>query len=308
MALFAIEVKKNIATIVKTEPMTSGSSKVYLVEFHFSPEWNDLARVAVFRSGETTIDVMLDESNICFVPWEVLVDHSVPVEFGVYGTRDGNVVLPTIWAKTDDILEGVATGAEAQPPSPTLYDQLLATLQSIKDLPTIPSGGSANQFLMKTSDSMRWQYPNIYTLAETRIGTWIDGKPLYRRAGTSKTQTTLEESNVVCLSLKNVSVKSMLVTLYDTSESTMSFCRSLPIASRSDGTIIANMQYDPTQGLQVWVRREDFLSKPVSYIVEYTKNNETANAIIEEPVQLILENQNGLGSNAYEKQTTVHNP
>lgn len=137
--MFVMNVDKNIATISSTEPMTSGSSKVYLVEFYFSPEWNDLSRIAVFKSGETVVDVLLDDSNICFMPWEVMTTPNVPVSFGVYGTKDGNVVLPTIWAKTEDILEGVITGAETQPPSPTLYEQLLAKLEMLENLGDLPN-------------------------------------------------------------------------------------------------------------------------------------------------------------------------
>lgn len=132
--MFVMNVDKNIATISLMEPMTSGSSKVYLVEFYFSPEWDDLTKVAVFRAGDTVVDVLLDESNICFMPWEVMVDHSIPVRFGVYGTKNGDVVLPTIWASTENILEGVITGAEAQPPSPTLYEQLLSKLEILDSL------------------------------------------------------------------------------------------------------------------------------------------------------------------------------
>lgn len=126
--MFVVKIDKNIATILKTEPITSGSSKTYLVKFCFSPEWDDLTKVAVFRSGETVIDVLLDDSNLCFIPWEVTVEPDIPIEFGVYGTRDGHVVLPTIWARTKKILEGVITEAESRPLSPSLYDQILSEL------------------------------------------------------------------------------------------------------------------------------------------------------------------------------------
>lgn len=131
--MFVMEVDKNLATITSTEPMTSGSSKVYLVQFIFSDEWDDLTRIAVFKAGETVVDVLLDESNICFMPWEVLVTHDTPVKFGVYGTKDEHVVLPTIWASTEDILEGVITGAESKPPSPSLYEQILAEIEELKN-------------------------------------------------------------------------------------------------------------------------------------------------------------------------------
>lgn len=132
--MFVMNIDKNIATVSTTEPMTSGSSKVYLVQFYFSPEWEDLTRVAVFRAGETVVDVLLDKTNTCFMPWEVLTQPNIPVDFGVYGTFGGDVVLPTIWASTEVILEGVITGAEAQPPSPTLYEQLLEKLKELEDL------------------------------------------------------------------------------------------------------------------------------------------------------------------------------
>lgn len=130
--MFVMKVDKNIATIIDMEPMTSGSSKVYLVKFLFSPEWDDLSRVAVFRTDETVIDVLLDDSNVCFMPGEVMTEHGNTVQFGVYGTKDGDVVLPTIWAETEVVLEGVTTGLEAQPPSPSLMDQVLDHLAKVE--------------------------------------------------------------------------------------------------------------------------------------------------------------------------------
>lgn len=132
--MFTMDVKKNLATITNSEPMTSGSSNVYLVEFKFSEEWDDLNKIAVFKAGDIIVDVLLEDDDICFMPWEVMVDPGVPVRFGVYGTKDGNVVLPTIWATTQTILEGVITGAKANPPSPSLYEQLLNKLYVLEKL------------------------------------------------------------------------------------------------------------------------------------------------------------------------------
>lgn len=137
--MFVMNVDKNIATISRSEPLTSGSSKVYLVEFHFSPEWDDLSRVAVFRSGDVVVDVLLDDSNVCLMPWEVLEQYGVSVAFGVYGVKDEGIVLPTIWANTEAILEGVVTGAESMPPSPTLYEQLLSKLEELENLGSLPN-------------------------------------------------------------------------------------------------------------------------------------------------------------------------
>lgn len=52
----------------------------------------------MFRAGGTAISVLLDNTNECTIPWEVLAKPGHRLEAGVYGTRDGAVVLPTIWA------------------------------------------------------------------------------------------------------------------------------------------------------------------------------------------------------------------
>lgn len=139
MVLFVIDVEKNMMKIFRKERLTSGASKAFLVKFRFSPEWEDLARVAVFRSGRTVIDVLLDRSNICFIPWEVLVEHGTPIDIGVYGTIGEDIVLPTIWTSTDNVLEGVVTnlGEDPVPPSPDILEQLLARLDILEKLESL---------------------------------------------------------------------------------------------------------------------------------------------------------------------------
>lgn len=129
--MFAVNVDKNMMTVCRTEPVTSGSSKVYLVKFHFSPEWDDLNKIAVFRCDKMVRDVLLDE-DICFIPWEVLIFPRRTLDLGVYGTMGGDVVLPTIWTNLTTILEGVQTGIEARPPTPTLYQQILDRLSKLE--------------------------------------------------------------------------------------------------------------------------------------------------------------------------------
>lgn len=132
--MFVIKVDKNIAKICRKEPMTSGSSKAYLVQFYFSPEWDDLKKVAVFHVEGLTVDVLLDRTNRCFIPWEVLTTPKVCIDIGVYGTYTDDVSLPTVWVRTDKILEGVKVGVDAQLPSPSLYDQLLEQSKKVDNL------------------------------------------------------------------------------------------------------------------------------------------------------------------------------
>lgn len=123
--MFLIDVKKVIAGVTQVEDMTSGSQNVYVAQFNFSDEWQYLDRTAVFRAGETVINVVLGEDNRCMVPWEVMVDPYVEVEVGAFGTRNGNIVMPTIWASMGNMLQGVITGILGMEPTPSVYEQLL---------------------------------------------------------------------------------------------------------------------------------------------------------------------------------------
>lgn len=108
------------------EPLTSGSVNVYTVCFKFNPDWNGLTRVAVFKAGADEKSVLLDDVNQCTIPWEVLQKPMALLQVGVYGTRDGNTVLPTIWTSLGTILPGASPGEASRPPTPDLWEQELA--------------------------------------------------------------------------------------------------------------------------------------------------------------------------------------
>jgi len=126
--MFQLYADKTRLTVRQREPVTSGSVNVYPVRFEFSGDWAGLERTAVFRGGTVSRSVPLDDTGECTIPWEALQKPNVPLEVGVYGTRDGNTVLPTVWANLGCILEGVDTAEETRPPTPGLWDQVLEAL------------------------------------------------------------------------------------------------------------------------------------------------------------------------------------
>lgn len=140
--MFTLQVKKNNITVdkVKNEIMTSGSQNVYPIQFMFSQEWNYLEKVAVFATDMTkdgpkenpVYNQLLDKTGRCIIPWEVNLVHSKHVYVGVYGCIEGKVVLPTVWADLGNIVLGVTTGIEPEPPTPDLYQQILAELGKIR--------------------------------------------------------------------------------------------------------------------------------------------------------------------------------
>lgn len=124
---FILYADKNKLTVRKRGPVTSGSSGVYPVSFEFSEDWDGLTRAAVFQADSEPVSVLLDNTNECGIPWEVLVKPGVRLKVGVYGTKGEDVVLPTIWADLGEILRGVTMpDGGTYPPTPELWEQALA--------------------------------------------------------------------------------------------------------------------------------------------------------------------------------------
>lgn len=150
--MFKFRVNKNqIRLDGQAEKMTSGSQNVYVCEFSFSEEWDDLEKVAVFAldvgpDGPLPNEVwnqLLPEDNRCMIPWELNVTHYRNVYVGVFGTMDGNVVLPTVWIDIGQVVLGVTTGLEIGPPTPMLYGQILNELRLIRrDVKSIEVGSA----------------------------------------------------------------------------------------------------------------------------------------------------------------------
>lgn len=131
--MFIVECQKNQAMVRQTEPITSGSQNVYVVQFKLSEEWDPLTATAVFMAGNRIINVLLDEDRECMVPWEVMTVAGEQVMVGVFGTMNGNVVLPTVWASMGNLQQGVRTGIALSPPTPSVYEQIVDQLSRLKE-------------------------------------------------------------------------------------------------------------------------------------------------------------------------------
>lgn len=134
--MFFLFAKKNVLTVNQREVVTSGSVNVYEVQFQFDSEWDGLEKTAVFRAGDCTVSTLLDETETCIIPWEVFQDAKRTLYAGVYGTKNGNTVLPTIWASLGEIRQGCEPWESTQPPTPSVYEQILAEIGNLDNLAT----------------------------------------------------------------------------------------------------------------------------------------------------------------------------
>ena len=116
-----------------TEPITRGSVGL-CVNFSFSEDWDDLAKVAVFRGSGVSVDVTLLEDS-CTVPPEVLTQPGSTLAIGVYGTdAERTVVIPTVYAEAGQIKRGTElSGVEPTQETQPLIDQLLAAARAARN-------------------------------------------------------------------------------------------------------------------------------------------------------------------------------
>ena len=109
--------------------LTARSVETVTAHFDFDAEWDGYTKTAVFASGDTK-RVLLDRSNQCIVPWEVLTQPGM-LQIGVVGT-DGDKILPSVKALVC-VNEGIYTdGTAPSEPTPTEYAQLISLSEDTK--------------------------------------------------------------------------------------------------------------------------------------------------------------------------------
>ena len=129
-----IHVKVSGASAVarRTGPLVAGTVGMP-VHFSFSSAWDGLNVIAVFEGAKTLSAALLGQAETT-LPWEVLAESGGQLRIGAEGRKsDGSVVIPTVWANAGYIKEGaVATDEEGNPPTPGIYDQIMAAIEAGK--------------------------------------------------------------------------------------------------------------------------------------------------------------------------------
>ena len=134
--MIKLTASKSCLTASRQELLVEGAVNVNIVQFAFSSDWDGLTKTAVFQAGSYKYSVLLDESNEAPIPWEVLQNPRRTLYAGVYGTNGESLVLPTIWASLGTIQEGANPGQDTQPPTPSVYEQILAEIGNLDNLAT----------------------------------------------------------------------------------------------------------------------------------------------------------------------------
>lgn len=103
--MIVVRVKNRDISAAPLGPVTAGSVGLP-VKWYFGPEWDGLAKIAVFEVGSRTGQEMAVLNDVCIVPHELLAQANAGENLfiGVYGRSpaldaQGNytVIMPTIW-------------------------------------------------------------------------------------------------------------------------------------------------------------------------------------------------------------------
>lgn len=123
--------------------------------------------------------------------------------------------------------------------------------------------------LKSSGSSLSGELLDIYSTDERRIGTWIDGKPLYRKVIKTTSPASVSANSQVILRLD----ENVRVVRYDAYVDTDTLFSKLSVV---DGTTnkASYVWFSNYNIVYMFVSHSTYASKPVVLIIEYTKTTD----------------------------------
>ena len=143
-------------TTVEDEVLVAGSVKVHSAEFMLDSSWDSLAKTAVFKNGNVTVEKLLIDGK-CEIPWEALSKAGVLL-VGLRGEL-GETQRPTLWAQRKTVHEGADKGTASREPTPDIYGQLLSEIAKITEgrTPELKCEGKTVFWKYTDEDDAAWR-------------------------------------------------------------------------------------------------------------------------------------------------------
>lgn len=104
--MIKLRADKSNLVVLRREYVVTGSSRIYEAQFEFSPEWDGLSKLVLFRVGqdEPTAPVLLPLNNRCQIPTSILYQPGKMLYIGVMGVFNDYIAdltedqLPAWWS------------------------------------------------------------------------------------------------------------------------------------------------------------------------------------------------------------------
>lgn len=133
MSTIKVLVNEQSLRVINGPKIASRGVNENVVEFEFDESWDGFGKTAMFYKEfheENVYQSIIDSDGIASVPHEA-TDTECKMCFGVVGTK-GNVIYTTEIVKYN-IVKGVPiSGSESEPPSPTIYQQMLSLVGQVQ--------------------------------------------------------------------------------------------------------------------------------------------------------------------------------
>lgn len=149
--------KRKLKMDVQVDINTGNQNSLECV-FSFDKEWDGLTKTAIFKDGNGKPWPTLITNDLCLVPHEV-TDSGTYFELGIFGARDGNIVMTTGLCATE-LRPGCYTAIA--PPSEDIYLQILNEFSS-----STAKVEAAADKVQTSADEIQASLPAIHTDAET---------------------------------------------------------------------------------------------------------------------------------------------
>ncbi|MBR5223316.1 MAG: collagen-like protein [Clostridia bacterium] len=117
--------------IVVDSNTVSDSINFDIIKFYFPQSWDGLTKTVVFSNADKTLNVILDDTNECFIPHEIITEPEFTVS--VFGVKDG--VRATTSRGTVKVLQsGYELGDAPKEPTPTEYERIISLVTETKEI------------------------------------------------------------------------------------------------------------------------------------------------------------------------------
>ena len=130
--ILTAQVKEQVLTITTSHTFVADTQNIYTASFAFDAEWEGFAKAVIFRSENCIRFALLDSSNKCVLPADVI--EAERLEIGIQGNKDGQVITTK---RADKVRIFESGGSISMVPAPfeqSEFDKLMDELAQVRKI------------------------------------------------------------------------------------------------------------------------------------------------------------------------------
>lgn len=136
--MISVTINTRQAVVEEKERLTVGSVGIQ-VQFDFSSDWDELTQIACFKAGDegAIFHVGIGANRTVVIPGSLFssANEGEPLFAGAFGEKDGEIVIPTLWASLGAIRPSVADdSSESGAPEEYWRDSIAEIAKDAEDV------------------------------------------------------------------------------------------------------------------------------------------------------------------------------